>query len=134
MPDLPSRPAAPAEAASKCPATMCPLFAADGSPWTGEKDSECPHDHAKCGWWQGFGGKHCDASGAALTQVVELSVGGRPLVVGKAYADRSAKQTTYDCARAAECQWQRQATAATDGLCPPRYALAMGLDPRACAW
>ncbi len=36
-----------------CPATMCPLFAADGSPWTGDVNAICEHSHEKCGWWDG---------------------------------------------------------------------------------
>lgn len=110
---------------ARCPATMCPLFAKDGSPWTGEKDAQC--ERGECGWWDG----HCMGSDAAREQVAELTVGRRPLIVGKNYSDRRASRTTYDCARAPECQWQREAG---ENLCPPRAALALGLDPRACAW
>ena len=39
----------------ECPASMCPLVAKDGSPWTGEYAAKCPgHDDLKsggCPWW-----------------------------------------------------------------------------------
>ena len=30
------------EQVMQCPATMCPLIAPNGSPWTGEKNGVCP--------------------------------------------------------------------------------------------
>ena len=98
---------------SFCPATMCPLFAREGSPWTGESNSQCERD--PCGWWQRGG---CVATGAAMEQIVDLFDGKGPA-------------KTFDCQRAHECQWQQQSG---DELCPPRYALAMGVDPRAAAY
>ena len=109
----------------KCPATMCPLFAADGSPWTGDKDSDCIG--AECGWWHK---EHCTGGDAAREQIAELTIGRRPLVLGKKFRVGPSKPTTFDCPRAGVCQWQKE----SDGLCPPRLALSLGLDPRACAW
>lgn len=114
-----------------CPATMCPLFAADGSPWTGDKNGECKHDHEDCAWWSRRQNR-CEGSQAASQQITELSIGGRPLVIGKSYREHQAKATTYDCARAKECQWQLEQK--PGDLCPPREALRLGLDPRACAY
>jgi hypothetical protein len=110
-----------------CPASMCPLFAADGSPWTGEKNATCIGE--PCGWFD-VSRRRCVGSDAAMEQVAELTIGRRPMVIGSNYSVRQAKATAYDCPRADECQWQQQ----SEGLCPPRSALAKGLDPRACAW
>lgn len=38
---------------AKCPATFCPLFASQGSPWTGDRDREC--ERMLCGF---FGKAH----------------------------------------------------------------------------
>lgn len=109
-----------------CPATMCPLFASAGSPWTGHKNAACTHD--ECGW---FHESRCTASQTALEQVAELTVGGRPLLIRADASERRAKSTSYECSRAAECQWQIEAGV---NLCPPRTALMFGLDPRNCAY
>lgn len=115
-----------------CPATFCPLFAKDGSPWTGEKNGTCPQDHDECGWWQGMGGSACDGCTAANQQIDQANLGKPVLQLGPVRAQRGrTKPTTYDCPHAFECQWQRQAS---PDLCPPRRALAAGLDPRLCAY
>lgn len=119
-----------------CPATMCPLFARDGSPWTGDKNSPCPQKGGMkrgcCAWWQGFGGTGCDGATSATMQVLEAVATGRALQVGPIQMQRpTAAPRTYDCPRAHECQWQQEAG---DGLCPPRLALSAGVDPKACAY
>lgn len=110
-----------------CPASMCPLIAPDGSPWTGQKNSACERE--ACGWFDGKSG-HCMGASAAVEQVGDASRRGWVLQLGhgaKRYTKASPK--TYDCARAHECQWQVEAG---DGLCPPRLALSQGLDPKVC--
>ena len=64
---------------AKCPATMCPLFAPDGSKWTGEQNANCPENSEKCEWWQGFGGTGCDGCTAANMQVIDVMAGGTNL-------------------------------------------------------
>jgi hypothetical protein len=39
---------------------------------------------------------------------------------------------SYDCPMAAVCRWQEQAEKVGRALCPPRDALAKGIDPRVC--
>lgn len=115
-----------------CPASMCPLFAADGSPWTGDKNVHCQGE--ECGF---YNDGHCDGASCAAEQVMEAASGRRPFQLavvtegrrGMEYAGLAGK--TFDCPRASDCQWQREAG---DGLCPPRMALARGVDPRACAY
>lgn len=124
---------------SFCPATMCPLFAAGGSPWTGGKNVECPRRHASsqagrgCGWYQGFGGCGCDGRTAALEQIEGMAAQGAVFQIGPVTVKRAAPTApkSYDCPRAAECQWQIESGKT---LCPPRLALAQGIDPRACAY
>lgn len=121
---------------TKCPATMCPLFAAEGSPWTGDKDAACPQREPGrrrrdgCGWYTC--GKGCQGAIAAVEQVVCASIG-RPVPQIGIQAKRQTVTApkTYDCPRAADCQWQVEAG---EGLCPPRLALSRGLDPRVVAW
>jgi hypothetical protein len=56
--------------------------------------------------------------------------GGRILIVGPNQPRRLlAAPRSYDCPKASVCRWQEQATAKS-GLCPPRDALARGMDPR----
>ena len=119
-----------------CPATMCPLFAKDGSPWTGQFDAPCPErDGTKanqCPWW----GIACGDGGHGLQALVEDAVKGAGLpVIGP---NRPRRETgaarEYDCPRAPDCSWQKQAEFAGFGLCPPRRAMAMGADPRVVAF
>jgi hypothetical protein len=114
----------------KCPASMCPLIAPNGSPWTGAYDSVCPgHDDIDtdgCAWW----GMACKGGGMMASVEDADAADGRSLVLGPNQPRRQARMTPkeYDCPRAAECRWQEQAV----GLCPPREALRRGLDPRVC--
>jgi hypothetical protein len=112
-----------------CPATMCPLFAKDGSPWTGEKNHLCVN--LACGWFDVEDG--CQGAVASFTQVGEVEQSGRLFQLGPVSArrldQRSAK--TFDCPRAHECQWQIEYG---EQLCPPRHALSLGIDPRVCAY
>lgn len=114
----------------KCPASMCPLIAPNGSPWTGEYDAKCPgHDEMETGgclWW----GMACK-DGGMMQMVEDAEVAeGRAAVAGPNKPRRQGKMAPkiYDCPKAHECQWQKQA----DGLCPPREAMARGMDPRVC--
>lgn len=113
---------------SFCPATMCPLFAANGSPWTGDKDSPCERD--KCGWWHKG---QCNGSSVSLEQIYEVAESGTLLQIGIKRAKRTSKGTPkhYECQRASECQWQIEAGS---GLCPPRLAMSLGIDPATCAY
>lgn len=116
-----------------CPATMCPLFAPDGSPWTGEKNGECPnHDDLENGgcafWW----GSNCDGCHAALSQVKEVyEIGGTFQIGPIQRMKESVEPKEFDCPRSHDCQWQRESS---PNLCPPRTALSLGVDPRSCAW
>lgn len=118
--------------AMQCPASMCPLVAKDGSPWTGQFAAPCPgHDNLEiggCPWW----GMAC-ASGGIQASVEEAAQrGGTSIVAGPNKPRRgsigSAKE--FNCPRAEVCQWQKQAEKAGRALCPPRDALARGIDPR----
>ena len=110
-----------------CPATMCPLFAPDGSPWTGDKNSHC--QKSDCLW---FDDGHCGGADAAFEQITNMEAHGGILLAGPVTAKKaSVEPKSFDCPRAAECQWQLEAG---DDLCPPRRALQQGIDPRACAY
>lgn len=63
-----------------CPSSMCPLFAAQGSPWTGDYDIPCLKE--KCGFY--FQG-HCDAASGSEHQVNEAEMGLIPLQIGKTF-------------------------------------------------
>jgi hypothetical protein len=107
----------------KCPATMCPIMAPDGSMWTGEKDAPCIQ--SACGFFD----RKCFAASAAFEQVEDVKRNGSTLQLnpkGGKFAKR--KPMAYDCPRANDCQWQKE----SQGLCPPRLALSVGVDPRAC--
>lgn len=113
-----------------CPASMCPLIAPDGSPWTGTYKAPCPeHDDIEtggCPWWSmacAVGGIHAQVNEA-------LKNDGKALVIGPNKPKPGIKkEKTYECKMESECSWQKQAG---DKLCPPRYALSKGLDPRVC--
>lgn len=90
---------------------MCPLFAAQGSIWTGTQNGLCLR--AECGWWQGG---RCIATEYAGEGLVD--------------AARTVPPRTFECPHAAECQWQLQ----SKGLCPPRLALSQGKNPNACQY
>lgn len=117
-----------------CAATMCPLFAADGSPWTGGYRSPCAG--ADCGFYTK--GSGCDGGRNASFEVERISQSGKPQLQlapaigrrGTQYAGRDARE--FDCPYAAVCQWQRDAPAGE--LCAPRKALALGVDPASCAY
>jgi hypothetical protein len=110
-----------------CPASMCPLFAANGSPWTGDYDAPCERE--KCGWYHGG---RCEGGDGARHQVNEVINNIRPLQIGVVrMKHRNVKARKFDCPNAHRCQWQMEAG---EGLCPPRYALSKGIDPRSCAY
>ena len=116
-----------------CPASMCPLVAKDGSPWTGEKDAPCPEqddiNNGGCPFWSmacGTGAIHQQVNEAETKQV---------LILGPNKPRHSQrKPSTYICDKENVCSWQKHATQNNTGggLCPPRYALSKGLDPRVC--
>lgn len=112
-----------------CPATMCPLFARDGSPWTGDKNTPC--EGTGCGWFDVEEG--CQGAVASFTQVGEVAAGQPLLQLGPVAARRTDRRAerTFDCPRAHECQWQIEYG---EQLCPPRHALSLGIDPRVCAY
>ncbi len=115
----------------KCPATMCPLIAPEGSPWSGEYDAECPGhddlDNDGCPWW----GMACGGSGNMQSVAEADAEDGKALVLGPNQPKRQERMTPkeYDCPRADECRWQEQSQT---GLCAPRQAMKLGLDPRVC--
>lgn len=131
-------PASPGFDVMECPASMCPLVAHDGSPWTKIKSHPCPgHDdieaeapHTGCPWWSRGCSK--DSKVGGIQKLVEQADrdGGKAYVTGPNQPRRlKGEPRTYDCPKASVCRWQQQATAES-GLCPPRDALARGLDPR----
>lgn len=116
----------------QCPASMCPLIAKDGSPWTGRYGEPCPgHDDMEtggCPWWS----MAC-AVGGVQQQVEEAAAhGGQHVVAGPNKVRRLQDETSreYDCPKASVCRWQERATIEGRDLCPPRDALRRGLDPR----
>lgn len=116
----------------QCPASMCPLIAKDGSPWSGKKGAPCPgHDDIDaggCPWWS----MAC-STGGIQRQVEEAATnGGAHNVAGPNKVRRLQDNTSreYDCTKASVCRWQEQAEVNGRDLCPPRDALRRGLDPR----
>lgn len=120
----------------ECPASMCPLIAPNGSPWTGEYGGPCPgHDDIDadgCPWWS----MACATGG--IQQLVEQAAecGGRSSmpIFGPNQPRRQVigAPREYDCPKASVCRWQERATIEGRQLCPPRDALARGIDPRVC--
>ena len=110
-----------------CPASMCPLIAPTGSPWTKEFNVHCSKE--KCGWFDSEA-KKCQGSVAAEMQVTEVMETGRTLQVANGHF-HNRKPLEYSCARAIECQWQIESG---DKLCPPRLALSLGKEPRICLY
>jgi len=119
-----------------CPASMCLLIAPDGSPWTGQKNAVCPQEGPDfdkgtgCAWYMDGG---CAGCSGAHSQVAEAADGVFSVVIGPVRPKRGHKVAPkdYDCARSAECQWQIEAEK-EGGICPPRTALRLGVDPRFC--
>lgn len=114
----------------ECPASMCPLIAPNGSPWTGEYAGPCPgHDNLEtdgCPWWS----IACSVGG--IQGLVEEAAhhNGRAFIIGPNRPRReTGNSREYDCPKASVCRWQGQAG---DNLCPPRDALKRGIDPRVC--
>lgn len=103
----------------ECPATMCPLIAKDGSPNANVYAEACPQhddiDHGGCFWWK------IGCSTGLQHKMVKEVAGTRP-------------PRTYDCPKAAVCSWQKSAAERGEALCPPRTALADGVDPRVVNW
>jgi hypothetical protein len=124
--------------AMQCPASMCPLIAPTGSPWTGTYAAPCPGhddiDHDGCPWWS----MACSCGG--IQELVEEAAecGGRSSmpIIGPNQPHRHVTGTPreYDCPKASVCRWQEQAEIAGKKLCPPRDALARGIDPRVCCY
>lgn len=116
-----------------CPASMCPLIAQDGSPWTGEKNGACPeHDDLNnkgCPFFSmacGTGGIHHQVDEAYKNE-------GRSFVIGpNRPKDGIRTSKEYSCPRESDCSWWKHK--GDKELCPPRYALKLGLDPRVCSF
>jgi len=120
----------------ECPASMCPLFAKDGSPWTGVFAAPCPgHDELPsggCPWWSvacSTGGIQSLVEGAAVNDGMVGAVAGPTKPKRGIAAPRE-----FDCPRASVCRWQEQSEVVGRRLCPPRDALARGIDPRVVAF
>lgn len=117
----------------QCPASMCPLIAPNGSPWTGDYGSPCPgHDDMEtngCPWWS----MTCSTGGIQAQVDEAASNNGRAFVIGPNKPRReTGAAKSYECPKATKCRWQEQAVKAGRDLCPPRDALARGMDPRVC--
>jgi len=117
----------------QCPASMCPLVAPHGSPWTGVYGAPCPghDDHTTdgCAWWS----MACSCGGIQSLVEEAAALGGVPPmpVAGPVQPKRGlATPRAYDCPKVSECRWQEQAEKGGRKLCPPRDALARGIDPR----
>ncbi len=113
----------------QCPATMCPLIAPNGSPWTGDKGAVCPE---KYGFDRGTSCPHwdmCKDSGGLSG--VDEALAGHTLVIGpnKPKRQNIGPSKSYDCPKAEFCSWQKQSPT---NLCGPRQALKEGIDPRVC--
>jgi len=119
----------------QCPATMCPLIAPDGSPWTGAKNAPCPgrggipteEEPDRCPWWD----MGCGGNGQVSAVDMAERQNGRAFVCGPVRPKRDGVGVPkeFDCPNASFCRWQEQSPT---GLCGPREALKRGLDPRVC--
>jgi hypothetical protein len=115
---------------------MCPLIAPQGSPWTGKYGAPCPaHDDIEtdgCPWWS----MACATGG--IQELVERAadLGGRSSlpIAGPNQPRRHVlgPPREFDCPKASVCRWQERASVEGRSLCPPRDALARGIDPRVC--
>lgn len=122
----------------ECPASMCPLVAPNGSPWTGEYGGPCPgHDDLDaggCPWWS----MACATGGIQKLVEEAAQCGGcssMPIVgPNKPRRHEVGASKEYDCPKAPVCRWQERATIEGRTLCPPRDALARGIDPRVCVF
>lgn len=125
----------------QCPATMCPLVARDGSPWTGGKSSPCPEkglvdDEDRtgdaladgCPWWD----MGCGGNGMQFLVHEAEEAGGKAAVIGPNRPRRReiGAPRTFECPKESVCSWQKQALIAGYETCAPRTALAKGIDPR----
>jgi hypothetical protein len=78
----------------------------------------------------------CSTGGIQHLVEEAAALGGRPAlpIAGPNQPRRheigAAKE--YDCPKAKECRWQERAEVEGRKLCPPRDALARGIDPRVC--
>lgn len=67
----------------KCPASMCPLIAPNGSPWTGDKDADCPEsddiENNGCPWWS----MTCSTNGIHQQVNEAYKNNGKVLVIGR---------------------------------------------------
>jgi hypothetical protein len=74
----------------------------------------------------------CSTGGIQALVEHAAAQGGRAWVLGPNQPRRHDIGTprTFDCPKADVCRWQEQAELAGRPLCPPRDALARGIDPR----
>ncbi len=116
----------------ECPASMCPLIAPNGSPWTGEYGGACPGNDDDCPWWSGA----CATGGIQVLVEEAAELGGRSSmpIFGPNQPRRNVigPPKEYDCPKASVCRRQERAIVEGRTLCPPRDALARGIDPRVC--
>lgn len=113
-----------------CPASMCPLIAPNGSPWTGKKDSICSEhddlDSGGCPWWM----MACSTGGHHQEVDFMERYKSKAFVIGPNQPkDFKGESKTYKCQREDECSWHKQALL-KGTICPPRYAMSKGFDPR----
>jgi len=95
---------------------MCPYLGLEetGSPFTGERDSDCETD---CGWFQ---------DGICIAGS-DLSAAFGERLEGEFDPDELAEMEWPACEYASECKWQDQAP---DGVpCAPRMLLLLGENP-----
>ena len=123
-----------------CPASMCPLIAPNGSPWTGEYGGPCPgHDDLDkpapdqgCPWWS----MACSCGGIQnlVEEAAENDGRSSMPILGPNQPRRHVvgPSKEYECPKASVCRWQERAEVEGRKLCPPRDALARGIDPRVC--